>query len=75
MKLNQPTPKRNTRLWQIGTFFYALVIFINQNFELITQFGFSIAIENRIKIFGAFAYFFFTYFQFSQSTFDQVKKN
>jgi hypothetical protein len=74
MTLNQPTPKHNTLLWQLGTFFYALVIFINQNFELISMMGFSTAVENQIKFYGAFAYFLFTYYQFSQSTFDQKNK-
>lgn len=66
-KLNQPTPKRNTLLWKIGTFFYGLIALLNENFSVIAGFGLEPKTEAIIKIAGIFIYFLFTYFNFKQT--------
>lgn len=66
-KLNQATPKKNTVLWQIGSFLYALVILLNENFSMIAGLGLEAKTEASIKIAGVFIYFLFTYFNFKQT--------
>lgn len=66
-KLNQPTPKKNTLLWQIGTFIYGLVILINEKFSMIEGLGLEVRTENAIKITGVVLYFLFTQFNFKQT--------
>lgn len=66
-KLNQPTPKRNTLLWKIGSFVYALVILLNENFSMVAALGLEARTEASIKIAGVFIYFLFTYFNFKQT--------
>ena len=72
-KINQPTPVANTILWKIGTFVYAVVIFLNQNLGMLSELGLTERTENWIKITGAFLYFLFTYYNFNQSTYNSKK--
>jgi hypothetical protein len=72
-KLNQPTPVFNTILWKLGSFVYALIILLNQNLGMLSGLGLSELTESWIKIFGAVAYFLFTYFNFNQSTYSPKK--
>lgn len=65
-KLTQPTPKLNVILWYLGTFFYALSVFINENTGTIAELGLTHESESRIKIAGIVMYFLFTYFNFNQ---------
>ena len=66
-KLSEPTPEFYTILWQIGTFLYALIVFINENTAGITELGLSAEFERYVKIFGLVGYFLFTYFNFNQT--------
>lgn len=66
-KLNQPTPKKNTYLWKLGSFIYALVILLNENFSAIAGLGLEPRTESTIKIAGVLIYFLFTYFNFSKT--------
>ena len=72
-KLNEPTPYLNTILWKLGTFVYAFIILLNQNLGMLSGIGLSELTESWIKIFGAVAYFLFTYFNFNQSTYTKNK--
>lgn len=72
-KLNQPTPITNTVIWKLGSFLYALIILLNENSGMISGLGFTAKTESYIKIFGAVAYFLFTYFNFNQSTYSHKK--
>ncbi|WP_163398145.1 hypothetical protein [Flavobacterium fluviatile] len=65
-KLTQATPKLNVILWYLGSFFYALSIFINENRGTISELGLTYETESRIKIAGIILYFLFTYFNFNQ---------
>lgn len=72
-KLNEPTPIINTILWKIGSFVYAFIILLNQNLGMLSGLGLKSETESWIKIFGAVAYFLFTYFNFNQSTYSSKK--
>lgn len=72
-KLNQPTPVLNTILWKIGSFIYGLIIVLNENYVAIQGLGFTEKTESLIKIFGAVAYFLFTFFNFNQTTLNPKK--
>lgn len=72
-KLNEPTPVINTALWKIGSFVYGLIILLNENSGMLSGLGLSTLTESYIKIFGAVAYFLFTYFNFNQSTYSPKK--
>lgn len=66
-KLTNSTPKLNVILWQLGTFLFALSIFINENKHMIAELGLSTVAESRIKVLGIFIYFIFTFYNFNQS--------
>lgn len=73
-KLNEPTPRENTRFWKISTIIFLLSIFINENFALICELGFSEKTESVIKSFGAFIYAAVTFYNFHKSSFDKKIK-
>lgn len=72
-KLNEPTPVINTVMWKLGSFVYALIILLNENIGMLSGLGLADQTESYIKIFGAVAYFLFTYFNFNQSTYSPNK--
>lgn len=65
--LNQPTPEKYTWLWKLGSFLYALVILLNENYGMITSLGLQPKTEGTIRIAGVLLYFLFTYFNFSKT--------
>lgn len=63
--VEEPTANKPKRVfWELGSFVYAMVIFINENFDTISSLGLSTKTEKIIKAFGLIAYFLFTYFNF-----------
>lgn len=73
-KLNQPTPEKYTWLWKTGSFIYAFVILLNENYSIITSLGLNQSTEERIRAAGIFIYFLFTYFNFNQTLKSNLKK-
>ena len=73
-KLNQPTPRENTFLWKVGSLFYFISVFINEQYSLICELGFNENTEKLIRIVGILVYGLFTFYNFNKSTFDQKLK-
>ncbi len=66
-KLSLPTPKRNTKAWTIGSFFYVIMIVINEYFDTICALGFPEAHQDTLKAVGVLLYVAFTFRMFNQT--------
>jgi hypothetical protein len=65
-KLANATPYTNVRQWAIWSAVYALLLLLNEHFELIEALGFSAQTLSVIKLLGVYLYMSFSTYHFYQ---------
>jgi hypothetical protein len=63
-KIASATPYKNVVLWALYSIVYALLILINEHFELIEALGLSPRTLSIIKVSGVYLYIAITTYQF-----------
>ncbi len=63
-KIAAATPKHNAINWMLYSVAYALVLLINEHFEVLRNFGIVQRNENIIKFIGAYGYILITTYHF-----------